>query len=166
MYKYGHGSRCRYHWMITFGHLFQYLDGNLYQSKSCTIALPGKAFVQKRLYKSKFSVSSSDKAQDPTWASSHYAVKGTQAQSIVLYFQIRNRLKWGVLSLNVYSCLTALSMIWTSQVSVTLDGNVFHRWKEGYFQCLCSGKRDLQSMLMVSNRSTDKMAERWRWNGF
>lgn len=96
---------------ITFGHFFQYLGGNLNQSKSCTIALPDKAFVQKRLYKSKFSVSSSDKAQDPTWASSHYAVKGTQAQNIVLYFKIRNRLKRGVLSLNVYSCLTALSMI-------------------------------------------------------
>lgn len=128
MYKYAHGSRRRYHWIITFGHFFQYLGGNLNQSKSCTIALPDKAFVQKRLYKSKFSVSSSDKAQDPTWASSHYAVKGTQAQNIVLYFKIRNGLKRGVLSLNVYSCLTDLSMIWTSQVSVTLDGNVFHRW--------------------------------------
>lgn len=105
MYKYAHGSRCRYHWIITFGHFFQYLGGNLNQSKSCTIALPDKAFVQKRLY-----------------------VKGTQAQNIVLYFKIRNGLKRGVLSLNVYSCLTDLSMIWTSQVSVTLDGNVFHRW--------------------------------------
>lgn len=120
MYKYAHGSKFRYHWMITFGHLFQYLDGNLYQSKSCTIALPDKAFGQKRLNKSKFSVSSSDKAQDPTWASSHYVLKGTQAQSIVLYFQIRNRLKWGVLSLNVYSCLTALSTIWTSQGTESL----------------------------------------------
>lgn len=168
MYKYAHGSKFRYHWMITFGHLFQYLDGNLYQSKSCTIALPDKAFGQKRLNKSKFSVSSSDKAQDPTWASSHYVLKGTQAQSIVLE-----------IGLNEVYCHSMFTHVWQpcqrfEQVKgLSLCDTGWHcvprvnpRWKEGYFQCLCSGKRDLQSMLMVSNRSTDKMAERRRWNGF